>query len=286
MTNFKILLRDGKLMIGEFPEPPVPYGVGDEQYYGARMDDYNAALEAAKASAVEIINPVSGALYEPMQEGKLYDLPTGWTVEYEEQFFSVATQQWVTATIQHLEPSTTRRKIARLVPSSKASGIAAIGVPESGDFDAHPNVTEEEWNRFNPESPVIPEGSEKPDFDPLKPFTREEWQAIADKHTPKEEPFRFVKGSVVVPGAWLEGEMVGYARCMIDMYYPLLDKSADKPAIDDTLKGESEDDFIDACEIEAMKIEDCKPGDHHHDCPCGAFEMGAMWARERLTRKP
>jgi hypothetical protein len=86
------------------------------------------------------------------------------------------------------------------------------------------------------DSPVIPEGSEKPDFDPLKPFTRGEWQVIADRHTPKEEPFRFVKGSVVVPGAWLEGEMVGYARCMIDMYYPLLDKSADKQAIDDTLK--------------------------------------------------
>lgn len=51
-------------------------------------------------------------------------------------------------------------------------------------------------------------------------------------------------------------------------------------------QAESEEDFIEAAENEAMKIEGCRPGDHNHDCPCGAFESGALWARERLTRKP
>lgn len=55
---YVFLSESGKLMMctKEVPEEPVPYGVGDEQYYGSRMDEYRSALSSVKASAVEVRN--------------------------------------------------------------------------------------------------------------------------------------------------------------------------------------------------------------------------------------
>lgn len=119
----KLFLRSGKLWVGEFPEEPIPYGVGDEQYYGARMDDYNAAVSAAKASAVEVVNPEDALAqncleedkkiwmiinpdksYTQIIEGQLHDLPQGWTMEIENNLY---------------------KKVARLVP--------LVGIPEIGE---------------------------------------------------------------------------------------------------------------------------------------------------------
>lgn len=97
----KLFLRDGKLFVGEFPEEPIPYGVGDEQYFGARMDEYYAACSAAREKAVEVVNYklAKAAIIEHINdsenrvaanlfvmgsfvEGHLYALPKGWDVEY------------------------------------------------------------------------------------------------------------------------------------------------------------------------------------------------------------
>jgi hypothetical protein len=208
MTNFKIFLRDGKLWGNEFPEIPAVSISANQD--AARMRSYNRSVESACATAIEVIGIDEDALILNgfACEDDFYSVPTGWTVDIKGQYWTgPPVPEWMDidngmTVYEGLET----RKIARLIPSKV-------------------------------DSPVIPEGSEKAEFDPLKPFTRDEWQAIADKHTPEGQPFHHVKGSVVVPGAWLEGEMVGYARCMVDMYYPLLNKIADKPAIDDTLKG-------------------------------------------------
>lgn len=182
----KLFLQSGKLMIGEFPEEPIPYGVGDEQYYGARMDEYHAAIESAKASAVEVVpdwravkfdaenqiwwllDPTQG-IYDEMKEGQLYDIPSGWKVEYEDVPLKLYKQKVV-------------EKIARLIPTSESAqgahygdacgicggpcvvgskglycpkcqpnkalnevGIVATGIPEAEQHEALAFLNEDDW---------------------------------------------------------------------------------------------------------------------------------------------
>jgi hypothetical protein len=48
-------LRDGKIVYVENPpEEPVPYGIGDEQYYGSRMHKYKDDLQSAIANGKEV----------------------------------------------------------------------------------------------------------------------------------------------------------------------------------------------------------------------------------------
>jgi hypothetical protein len=54
MSNFKIFLQSGKLMIGEFPEQPE--FKGDYFLHYGPQKQYEAAVEAAKASAVEVLS--------------------------------------------------------------------------------------------------------------------------------------------------------------------------------------------------------------------------------------
>lgn len=49
-----LIKEDGLYVITDIPEEPVSYGVGDEQYYGCRVDEYNKALQLAKDSAIKV----------------------------------------------------------------------------------------------------------------------------------------------------------------------------------------------------------------------------------------
>jgi hypothetical protein len=58
VTNPTFLIKnDGKLYwIKEVPVEPIPFGVGDEQYFGSRMDEYRQSLQSAKDQAIEVGN--------------------------------------------------------------------------------------------------------------------------------------------------------------------------------------------------------------------------------------
>lgn len=134
MSNFKIFLRDGKLWGNEFPEQPETKGVTWNDYHRAAAE-YDSLLTASKGSAMEIINPISGARYEPMEEGQPYPIPAGWKVEYGDDHCQ---KQHCRSDDVCKEECQYPRKIARLIPDSKVS-----------------------------DSPVIPEGSEKQKFEIL-----------------------------------------------------------------------------------------------------------------------
>lgn len=117
----KLFLQDGKLMVGEFPEEPTSWGQEDSQYYGCVRDEYHKAVEAAKASAVEVVNPEE--ITASLAEGHLYDIMKGWTVEkYRQDETGPGDDQY-------------ERQVARLIPlKEQSSGIAAVGVAEYGDL--------------------------------------------------------------------------------------------------------------------------------------------------------
>jgi hypothetical protein len=107
--------------------------------------------------------------------------------------------------------------------SSKVSGIAAVGIAEYGEID---NAT---WNAMGQEgnSPVIPEGSEKPLELPTKRLFDGSWgqRSARERHIPQTE----------VDPAYTEGQLREKLREAHKEIERL--KSTDKPAIDDTLKG-------------------------------------------------
>lgn len=116
----KLFLQSGKLMCGEFPI---------ESEYSS------IALEAAKDSAVEVVNkhdcfPVmTEAGIQELKEGQLYDLPKGWTVEIEERMSEGWVPSYNDPDNSALAPSAEIEFIARLIPI-KQSGIVATGLPE------------------------------------------------------------------------------------------------------------------------------------------------------------
>ena len=89
----QILYTEGKFkLMQNVPIEPVSYGVGDEQYYGARLDEYHKALQACKDSALEIVNwsllPVIKYTRDefwfytpennyPLKDGDTFELPEG-----------------------------------------------------------------------------------------------------------------------------------------------------------------------------------------------------------------
>lgn len=141
----KLFLRDGKLWAGEFPEI-TELIERDTEKASSLEARHKAAVSAAKARAVEVVNPICGAQYEFMEEGQLYDTPEGWTVEIGYQFETVCGpmgKEWNDFSEPqeenynfHKSQGRIVRKIARLIPVSaenaQPSGIAAIGVPEYG----------------------------------------------------------------------------------------------------------------------------------------------------------
>lgn len=163
----KLFLQSGKLMCGEFPEyPPKPGPMSHQEFFTEFYEDdlpkYHKAVSAAKASAVEVVNPICGAQYEFMEEGQLYDTPEGWTVKIGYQFETVCGplgKEWNDFSEpqeanynQHKKLGRIVRKVARLIPqeindqeridrchgftpfiSPKQSGIAAIGKGWDGE---------------------------------------------------------------------------------------------------------------------------------------------------------
>jgi hypothetical protein len=271
----KLFLHSGKMMIGEFPDVQT-----NALSALSVLNECEAAVSAAKASAVEVVNgedalhkindwflPLpGGGLGRKLNEGQLCDLPTGWTVEYEKQ----CQYQETDGNCPDCFRGSLCKKIAHLIPASnasgikymhdrecrryrdesvlcqnhcyfktsgikecpiKSSGIAAIGVPESGDFDVEPQwmvkekdipVVHAQLDRIlgkKSSSPVIPEGSEK------------------------EQPKR---KAVQACAKWLAYCLeIGYTKNQLDalekIWWDGHDvngnlKPADKPAIDDTLK--------------------------------------------------
>jgi hypothetical protein len=266
MSNFKIFLRDGKLMVGEFPE-----GRNFHQDF-AEEKRHNAAVEAAKKNAVEVVNPICGAEYEPMQEGQLYDLPKGWTVEIKGQYWTGSPltknsrlPEWIDidkgmTIYEGLET----RKIARLIPASKVSGIAAIGVPESGDFDTLPgkgdkggecnrtvckNTEAEYYNHstrmyYCAECAVLINDANKADA--IRLYGHELCTLEESKSPVIPEGSEKEKFEVLLYGEWVELSENQYLQAINNNHYGRINgveqhrKSADKPAIDDTLKGANE----------------------------------------------
>lgn len=382
MVTKIFLSSSGVLKVGEFPEYPSKPGLMSHQeffteYYEDDLPKYHKEVEAAKASAVEVPEMDSGKMniaptfnsgkmgywYNGvvMQEGQLYDLPPGWTVEYGWQY--KPNDQWedcsrliynefTCSETKRQGDTTETRKIARLV-QSKPAGIVATGVPEPEQpyklHEAVAEINEKMPNLFgnkdptaeiiaDRKSPVIPEGSEKPICETCGGYGKislsgsvvhdcPDCSSLWNKALEKADQIPFDKKLAIEILARFTGNSRGTPiakNAFIDGAQWAHSLKADKQAIDDTLKGphyltdglaesyrhmyedtlkennrlrellaaqpspqaESEEDFIEAAENEAMKIEGCRPSDHNHDCPCGAFEMGAMWARERLTRKP
>jgi hypothetical protein len=131
MTNFKLFLHAGKLMVGEFPKEPS----GTFASYPKSHEEYYDAVRTAKETAVEIINPeiMEGLLYlETASEGMMGDMPHLWTVEYEETCKRDGNRDAcgneVCWDLQECQKSPSK-KIARLIPS-KSSGIVATGIAE------------------------------------------------------------------------------------------------------------------------------------------------------------
>ena len=218
MSNFKIFIRDGKLWGNEFPEEPCDKEIYTHQkaVWDKMISDYNATVEAAKASAVEAdsgtgfykallnaegIATGEGSEHEvifalnSLEEVKLYNLPTGWTVEYKYQFEAV------------------NGKIARLIPASKAS-----------------------------DSPVIPEGSEKTleqqGEELLAQFsgalTDSQKQEIVEKALNTAAYALGLAFRVCDLKTHINGTVVIKDQKFDISFTP---ESADKQAIDDTLKG-------------------------------------------------
>lgn len=162
----KLFLQDGKLMVGEFPEEPTSWGQEDSQYYGCVRDEYHKAVEAAKASAVEVIDPGyefcrrflthngisagEGSEQEVtermgmLRKEELFMIPEGWTVEIEDQF--KANDHWFNfkdnpqvdlIDAQQLADEGRTRKIARLIKIEK-EGIL-LEEPQYVDFNK-PNI--------------------------------------------------------------------------------------------------------------------------------------------------
>lgn len=171
----KLFLQDGKLMAGEFPEQPETKGVTWNDYHKA-AEEYDKLLSAAKASAVEVVNFKDSDIF--FEEGKLYDIREGWTVEIEYDQCPKCGYTYHDAKLHgdhHLcgEPLPADIQLARLVPVKKSypdqskfateeeyfeacrktreSGIAATGVPDSGE-----KLTEEELIDKMLRSPIDP----------------------------------------------------------------------------------------------------------------------------------
>lgn len=134
----KLFLRDGKLWYNEFPEVPT-----NAMSALAVLNECEAAVSAAKASAVEVVNPVCGAQYAFMAEGDLHDLPKGWTVEIEDQFkqndnwFNFKDNPVSLIDAQQLADEGRTRKIARLVKIEKEGVL--LQEPQYVDFNK-PNI--------------------------------------------------------------------------------------------------------------------------------------------------
>jgi hypothetical protein len=195
MSNFKIFKRDGMLWGNEFPEIPAVSISANQD--AARMRSYNRAVESACGTAVMVIGLDESALILNgfACEDDLYSVPTGWTVEYVDACAHDSCPE--AGCCDHCKEP---KRIARLIPLkepeisdqeridrchgftpvlTQSSGIVATGIAEQ-------------------DSPVIPEGSEKPNDLPTKRLWGDSWGQSVHR--------------------------AGYKR------------TADKPAIDDTLK--------------------------------------------------
>lgn len=122
----KLFLQSGKPMIGEFPEEPIWHLIPNNPSGDSIVDSYHAAVSAAKASAVEVVNPEAILTWDDrevwffehraMAEDKLYDLPKGWTVEIKEACASDCCSD--NGCCEHCREPV---KIARLIPTSESA---------------------------------------------------------------------------------------------------------------------------------------------------------------------
>lgn len=146
MSNFKIFLRDGKLWGNEFPEDVIPEPMGAGGRIAARsqreVNEYNAAVSAAKASAVELLNPEAVFTWDDREcwfinnraaaEGKLYDIPQGWEVEIKERMSEGWVPSYNDPDNSALAPSAEIEFVARLIPLKEPISILASGLPDYG----------------------------------------------------------------------------------------------------------------------------------------------------------
>jgi hypothetical protein len=266
MTTKIFLSESGVLMAGEFPEPPETLLHDTHQKYQHAITKWEAAVEAAKASAVEIINmdtPTAQfqfalSLGGLMTKGKLYDLPPGWTVEYGEQYRTNSAlsknsrlPHWMDIPDSNdpLYRIGETRKIARLIPS--ASGIAAIGISEQEVkhklFEGLKGKGLDKHYMFpNSEHPQSGAGDPYPIFEQFSLLKKQ--NTIATTGTELNSPV-IPEGSEKAK-TMAEKEAQHLADVIHDAYKQLppcnlkdhlakwFDLPADKQAIDDTLKGD------------------------------------------------
>lgn len=129
----KLFLQSGKLCVGEFPADVIPEPMHAGGKLAARsqreVDDYNAAVSAAKASAVEVVDFKDSDIF--FEEGKLYDIREGWTVEIEHQHKAMDVWETVDEKCYNqfcIIRAGVNRKIARLIPQQNSDEILARGI--------------------------------------------------------------------------------------------------------------------------------------------------------------
>jgi hypothetical protein len=311
------LSSSGILMEGEFPEPPETLLHDTHQKYQHAITKWEAAVEAAKASAVEIEEPGyefcrrflthngisagEGSEQEVTQrmgmlrKGELLLIPPGWTVEYHWDKPCIEAKKCLIADSDnknncdqiHRRVCQKWKRIARLIPlasgikymhdrdcrryrdesvlcqehcyfknsglkecPSKVSGIAAIGIPEpeypqNGAGDPYPifeqfSLLKDQPTTASPHtnSPVIPEGSENR-FNYFHNHGDEDGNNsltiyFGDLGEPLDEP----GGHTLITCENTEEDAIEVVK---RLNHILFQKSANKQAIDDTLKGDSDE---------------------------------------------
>lgn len=260
----KLFLRDGKLWYNEFPEEPeicpefraAGMGCPNSNENGCPCNEavfkHDAAVSAARDSAVEVVNPEVFIHVDNLLEGQLYDISQGWTVEisschsFTEGFY----------------------RSAHLIPlKEQSSGIAAVGVAEYGELgegisERYNRIKNSEWfkkaydGKSIGEEAGIPESGETvdafkthpacnwpEDYElengnyintcsicklPFKGHKRRVVCRMCDEPN-WEELSKIQKPEINTPpmaGCWLQGEMVGFARCMVKRVKPLQEEIA------------------------------------------------------------
>ena len=225
MKKLFLFFRDGKIFYGSSLEDATAVEVktGISHEFSRRFLTHNG-ISAGEGSEQEVNERM-----DKLSKTELFLVPPGWRVEYEYQFYGTVsdTPAWRYCSEKDYagyKLLCETRKIARLIPlKSQSSGIAAIGVPEYGEID---NAT---WNAMGQEgkSPVIPEGSEKR-FNYFHNHGDEDGNnSLTICFGDSDEP-----DHIIVTCEDTEEDAIECVKRLNDILF-----RADKPAIDDTLKG-------------------------------------------------
>ena len=210
-------------LVERVEKPDILNYVFDIEHYPREYDrqqkakaEYSQALSQAQAKAVQfrpedrtvIIDILRGEnIFLNYQEGQLFDIPSGWVGEIVNGCSNDACPDNL-----NCDNCSSEIKFARLVrvpdKGEKPNGEPAIPLPSDRDWKEdfshengnYVNKCIECGNRFmGHKRRVICRSCSEPD-----------WVELSKRKPPED-----TKDNKAWAGAWLEGEMVGYAKCMV-----------------------------------------------------------------------